>query len=416
MKPYRILTLTIKQDAENWKRTDEGYLDIVGYATRYGIFDYYDRQGNLRREYRPEIEVFNPESYNTLKLKAHTNLHPDEMLDSTNTVGAGGHLRGVVTEEVIPEGDLLKVRVRIYDENLIQLILSGALTELSCGYYCDIDETPGVFNGQSYDVIQRNIRYNHLSSVPKGRAGERVKFNIDELAKFIKVRMDSNIDIRFDKSHFDNISNPQEEPLKMWKITLDGKEIEVTKEVYDAYHAEKIKNDQALATQKKDAETAKGELTLVKKQLDEFNKKKDAAEKDAVIALAKPFITLDNVDYSPLSIRQVKELALSCQQDAEDKTDLSAPGISDDFVSGMFQGLTKSTPNTDKKDTSEKSDQEKRNTFDDLKKQIKNIPPASASKSDNSEGDSADKIRAEREKKDTAPGVVGYLAERGGKI
>lgn len=41
------------------------------------------------------------------------------------------------------------------------------------------DETPGVWNGQPYDAIQRNIQINHLALVEKARAGEQARLNID---------------------------------------------------------------------------------------------------------------------------------------------------------------------------------------------------------------------------------------------
>jgi hypothetical protein len=408
---FRTTTIEVKNDAKTWERTPEGYLDITGYATRYGIFDYYDWKGNLKREYRPKDEVFSPESYNTLKLKAHTTLHPDEMLNDTNTTE---HLRGVVTQDITPEGEFLKVRVRIYDKVLIELILSGQLTELSCGYTCEIEETPGIFEGQHHDAIQRKIRYNHLSSVPKGRAGPKAKFNIDEhidelYSRISMIRKDSETDIRFDKNYFDYIS--QEDSPQMHKITIDGKEYEVSKEVFDAYQEEKKKTDAALSASKKDADTSKGTIAQMQKQLDAFAKEKADAEKDAVIEQAKPFITLDSVDYEPLSIRQVKELALTCQQDADDKTDLATQ--KDDFIAGMFAGLTRSAPvSTENKGDS--SPEAKKNTFDELKKQIKTIAPIEKSKVDG-EGDKADKARQEKMKKDSQNTVIGYAATKGVK-
>jgi hypothetical protein len=38
--------------------------------------------------------------------------------------------------------------------------LSGA--ELSCGYQCRLDPTPGIYEGWPYDVVQRDIRHDHV--------------------------------------------------------------------------------------------------------------------------------------------------------------------------------------------------------------------------------------------------------------
>ena len=51
--------------------------------------------------------------------------------------------------------------------------------ELSLGYNLDLDETPGVWQGEHYDAIQRNIRINHLALVREARAGDQARLNVD---------------------------------------------------------------------------------------------------------------------------------------------------------------------------------------------------------------------------------------------
>ena len=53
------------------------------------------------------------------------------------------------------------------------------LKELSLGYNLTLEETPGVWNGQEYDAIQRDIRINHLALVREARAGDQARLNID---------------------------------------------------------------------------------------------------------------------------------------------------------------------------------------------------------------------------------------------
>ena len=53
------------------------------------------------------------------------------------------------------------------------------LKELSLGYNLTLDETPGEWNGQHYDAIQRDIRINHLALGREARAGEQARLNID---------------------------------------------------------------------------------------------------------------------------------------------------------------------------------------------------------------------------------------------
>ena len=53
------------------------------------------------------------------------------------------------------------------------------LRELSLGYNLRLEETPGVWEGQPYDAIQRDIVINHLALVGQARAGEQARLNID---------------------------------------------------------------------------------------------------------------------------------------------------------------------------------------------------------------------------------------------
>lgn len=50
--------------------------------------------------------------------------------------------------------------------DLLNAMESGALLEVSTGYFADDDPTPGEFNGASYSVVHRNIRPDHLALLP----------------------------------------------------------------------------------------------------------------------------------------------------------------------------------------------------------------------------------------------------------
>ena len=69
----------------------------------------------------------------------------------------------------------------VQDAAAIAVVEAGQCRELSCGYICDLDETPGTYHGQPYDAVQRRIRYNHVGIGPRnwGRAGSSVALRID---------------------------------------------------------------------------------------------------------------------------------------------------------------------------------------------------------------------------------------------
>ena len=159
--------------------TEQGYLRADAWLTRAGVFTYQNADGSLRREYRPESEVFDAASMSTLVLSTLTHEHPPEFLDPTNN---RNFAIGKVGQDISRDGRWLRGTVQVDDANALKAIQSGKI-ELSCGYSVDYDPTPGVTpEGLSYDGVQKNIRYNHLSLVTKGRAtdgSERAALKLD---------------------------------------------------------------------------------------------------------------------------------------------------------------------------------------------------------------------------------------------
>lgn len=61
--------------------------------------------------------------------------------------------------------------LRVHDQEGIDYILSGKMQELSAGYAYTPDMTAGVYNGEHYDGVMRNIQGNHVAIVERGRIG-----------------------------------------------------------------------------------------------------------------------------------------------------------------------------------------------------------------------------------------------------
>ncbi len=104
----------------------------------------------------------------TFQLVPFTDDHPPDMLDARNTTGFA---RGMTGESIIRDDDHLRGKILAYDAATIAKMDAGKL-ELSCGYTCDLDETPGTHPvWGDYDAVQRSIVGNHVALVDKGRAG-----------------------------------------------------------------------------------------------------------------------------------------------------------------------------------------------------------------------------------------------------
>ncbi len=155
--------------------TEEGYLIDHPIVTRCGIFEYADSdaENGIRRELRLPEEVFAEKSLASYEGKPIIITHDAGEVDKDNV---HEEQIGTILSKGYQDGN--KVRCKIVIHNTDALKECG-LRELSLGYGLTLDETPGVYHGQKYDGVQRDIEVNHLALVGEARAGERARLNID---------------------------------------------------------------------------------------------------------------------------------------------------------------------------------------------------------------------------------------------
>lgn len=156
-------------------RLPNGFVRAEGYLTRTGIFVYRDAKGNTVRELRTPDEVLHPEALASFALVPVTNDHPPELLTADN---AKQYTVGSVSESVVADGDKVRAALMITDAEAIEALDTGR-SELSCGYTADVVTESGVWEGQPYDAVQRNIRGNHVALVDAGRAGPTCSIRMD---------------------------------------------------------------------------------------------------------------------------------------------------------------------------------------------------------------------------------------------
>lgn len=153
--------------------TDEGYLVDHPIVTSTGIFEYTNPDGSTRRELRLPEDVFADESLKSYKGKPIIITHDAGYVNKDNVEGE--HI-GTILSEGYQDGDDVRAEIIIHDTDAMK---ASGLRELSLGYNLRLEETPGVWNGQPYDAIQRDIVINHLALVGSARAGEQARLNID---------------------------------------------------------------------------------------------------------------------------------------------------------------------------------------------------------------------------------------------
>lgn len=166
--------------------TPEGYLVDRPILTSTGIFEYHNEDGSIRRELRLPEEVFSPESLKSYKGRPVIITHDAGLVTKENV----HHYQvGTILSEGYRDGDDVRAEIVIHDTDEMKRC---GLKELSLGYNLDLDETPGVWNGQPYDAVQRNIRINHLALVREARAGDQARLNIDSRDTIKGGKMDMN--------------------------------------------------------------------------------------------------------------------------------------------------------------------------------------------------------------------------------
>lgn len=161
-----------------FSRTPTGGLRVPASLTRTGVLTYRNQDGTTRREYRPADEVFKADSLQSLEDAPVTDLHPAKMVDGANHRELSrGHVR-----DGRKDGKFVAATVLVQDADLVAKVERRDRVEVSCGYRCRFDATPGVTpEGERYDGVQRDIVYNHVALLPAGtgRAGREVALRLD---------------------------------------------------------------------------------------------------------------------------------------------------------------------------------------------------------------------------------------------
>lgn len=245
------------------RRTGDGYLVTTARSVRTGIQLYAGQEVGrpdlaVVRVYRDAAEVFAPDSLQSFSHAPVTINHPDEAVTADNWKELSA---GEVSTAAKQDGDWILLPLILKDKKAIEAVEQGK-RELSAGYTCNLDWTPGTTaDGQSYDAQQRDIKINHLALVDRARAGSQARIGDGASWGAMPVQQDSNKE-----------KSMSDKPLKT--VTVDGLSIEVTdqgaqvitklqKQIADADAAQtKLISDHEAAIDAKDGEIAKKDAEI----------------------------------------------------------------------------------------------------------------------------------------------------------
>jgi hypothetical protein len=246
-------TLNLGQAVEitGTRETRNGSLVVNARAARGGnVQDYLgvevDRPDMpIVRVYRDADEIFHKDSLKTFGHKPVTLNHPPAPVTSRTWKDVA---RGHTGEEVLRDGEFVRIPMMVSDQAAIDAV-KGGHRELSVGYQCDLDWTPGVSpSGQAYDARQVKIIVDHVAIVDRGRAGPDCRIGDEHPADAVKTMR--------------ALSTADRDPPSMHKLTIDGVTIdlsdtarEVVSKLQDA-HAKALSDTQAAQAALNDAKTA----------------------------------------------------------------------------------------------------------------------------------------------------------------
>lgn len=326
----------------------DGFMRDSPIVARTGVYEYRNPDGTIRREYRPADEVFASDALNSFRGKPITVLHPKK--GKITAANAFGTAIGSILSDGYPKDEkYVACDIVIFAPDKI-----GKHRELSLGYRCDCEETPGVSpDGQAYDAIQRNIRINHLAVVPLARAGMKARLNCDG-DEIIESEETQNMS----KFKIDGVEHEVPEAVANYITALQSRAdaaeagLTATKETLAGVTASKTELQTKLDAMTGERDGVQGKLDAMTAERDSLKTKVDAAEADKKAAVDKA------VEDTKKEVKERAELEADAKKAKCDKTDgmdnkalkiaiikavrgdsLNFDGKSDDYVNAYYDSI-----------------------------------------------------------------------------
>lgn len=192
--------------------------------TKVGVYPYLGKQisqdcepNKIYYVLRPKEELFKKETLDSLKLLPLVDEHT--MLGKDFTPAEEKGIDGILGEQVEHDKDTIYTDIKIFSEDMKDKIREGK-KELSLGYFCSYDKQSGIYNGQRYDYVQKNIIGNHLALVDKGRMGSDVRV-YDKAIENKMYCCDSLEGINIEKMEYKKTQGEDAMDEKQKKVAID---------------------------------------------------------------------------------------------------------------------------------------------------------------------------------------------------
>ena len=323
---------------DEMKKNTAGVLTGTFFTAQTGVFPYMDyNQGKVVMELKHPDHLLSEDAVNQLKHLPITDEHPWGLVNLGNSTEL---VKGLTGSAPKVDGEKLVVDGAIFDSALAAQVMAGQKSECSLGFECDLVEESGEYNGQHYDRIQTNYRFNHLAMVPEGRCGPECKAVLDNNEPVA-------VQVRLDGEGKPIIPNQQRSDQVMKAVKIDGKDYQVPDEVaarFDTLTSEldKVKKDLGKVEGERDAEKAKVDAKQVEIDTLKENPSIDQTKIDQavsarinLVADAAGFgveVKLDGTDK-----RTDRQIKVDCIKKV--KAEFDDNGKTDEYVAAFFDSL-----------------------------------------------------------------------------
>jgi uncharacterized protein len=315
------------------RRLEDGYLVAEARSVRTGIQIYSGAEVGKPematvRVYRSPNQVFAADSLQSFSHAPITNDHPAEGVTAENWKALAV---GEVSTAAKKDGEWVMLPLILKDAAAIQAVVDGK-RELSAGYTCELDFTPGATaDGEPFDAQQLNIKINHLALVDRARAGSMARIGDGAIWGASPLTSDQG-----------GLDMPD---IKTKTVLVDGLSVETTDA--GAQAIEKLTKDRAdMVTKLSEAQTAHAtalaakdkELATKDAEIDGLKAKVlDAAALDAAVVERGDLIEKAKA-ISPKVVTDGKT-AIEIKKAVLGDRGIDLAGKSDDYINARFDGL-----------------------------------------------------------------------------
>ena len=209
-------------DGRRARRNSAGVLVVPASVARTGVQEYRRADGSVQREFRSPEEVFSAAALESLRGAPVTDGHPP--------AGVQPHTLSQLAKGLVSDRDPARTdregqawvdtHLQITNPEVAARAERGELVEISLGYECAYDPTPGVTSdGERYDGRQVGITVNHCALLPAGQA---------RAGREARLRLDGGEEVCNDSVRTQPAQSEGEGPMSekvITKIRLDGVEV-----------------------------------------------------------------------------------------------------------------------------------------------------------------------------------------------